>query len=65
MIAAAMGADFDFEDDARGGAGDFHKRFTASSTTLLVLGQNAVFERSRQMIVMSSAVALAALLLSA
>ena len=64
MITAAMGTDVDFEDIAIGGAGDFLKRFTATGTGLLVVGQHAVFVRGRQMIVIASAMPGAALLLS-
>ena len=65
LIAAPMGADLDFENVAIGGAGDFLKRFAASGTALLVLGQNAVLGRGRQVIVAASSVPLAAWLLSA
>ena len=65
MIAAAMSFDVDFEDVAVGGAGDFHKRLAATGTTSLVGGQSAVFVLGRQMIVVASAMPLAATLLSA
>jgi hypothetical protein len=65
MITAPVGADFDFEDVAVGGAGDFRTRLAATRTTLLFLGQNAHFVLGVQVIVIASAMPFAAWLLSA
>lgn len=65
MIAAAMGVDVDFEDVAVGAAGDFLKRLATRGTAALLGGQNARFVGGGQLIVVASAMALAAGLLSA
>src|SRR5208282_5508116 len=64
VIAAAMGANFDFQDVAVGGAGNFLERLAAIGTALLVVGQRTVFVRGGQVVVCSSAMALTAPLLS-
>jgi len=64
MITAAMGSDVDFEDVAIGGAGDFLEGCAATGTDLLVVGQDAVFVRGVKMIVIASAMPIAAALLS-
>jgi hypothetical protein len=65
MIASAMGSDVDFEDVAIAGAGDFLEGIAATGTGLLVRGQDAVFVRGVEMIVIASAVPTAATLLPA
>jgi len=65
MIASAMGADFDFENVAILGARDFRKRRAAVGTAFLVVGQNADFVDGGQMIVVATAMPLAAWLLAA
>ena len=63
MITASMGLHFDFEDFAIGTAWNFHPRLATIGTALLVFGQGDVFVFGRQMIVIASAMPLAAWLL--
>ena len=64
MIASAIAADVDFEDVTVGGAGDFLEGTLTSGTAFVLVGQSAVFIVGGQMIVVTSAMALAAALLS-
>ena len=65
VIASAIAADVDFEDVTVGGGGDFLEGELTIGTAFLVVGQIAVFIGGRQMIVVASAMALAAALLAA
>src|ERR1039457_6474005 len=60
MITASMGLHFDFEDVAIGAAWNFHQRLTTIGTALLIRRQGDVFVFGGQMIVMASAMPLAA-----
>jgi hypothetical protein len=64
VIAAAMGANIDFQDIAIGAAGNFLIRLAAIGTAVLIVGQRAVFVRGGQVIVRASAMSLATGLLS-
>jgi len=64
MIASSMGADVDFKDIAVGSAGDFLPGIAATGTALLIIGEGDGFVTGVEMIVVASAMPLAAWLLS-
>ena len=65
VIAPAMGTHLDLEDVAVTGAGNLFKGRAAIGTALLLVRQTAIFVAGGQLIVLASAVAFAAWLLTA